>query len=89
MGLYQKICERLVNSQNTQIDTIGLLAKAENFLQKTSPSKVEVVEESNMNDCFFDSSVTNNYEEYRWSRAVSLKPLTHLCFGSPNIVEPK
>ena len=53
MGLYQKICERLVNSQNTQIDTIGLLAKAENFLQKTSPSKVEVVEESNMNDCFF------------------------------------
>ena len=55
MGLYQKICERLVNSQNTQIDTIGLLAKAEIFLQKTSPSKVEVVEESNMNDCFFDS----------------------------------
>ena len=69
MGLYQKICERLVNSQNTQIDTIGLLAKAENFLQKTSPSKVEVVEESNMNDCFFDSSVTNNYEE---SKAVSI-----------------
>lgn len=69
MGLYQKICERLVNSQNTQIDTIGLLAKAENFLQKTSPSKVEVVEESNMNDCSFDSSVTNNYEE---SKAVSI-----------------
>jgi len=27
--------------------------------------------------------------KYRWSRDVSLKPLTHLCFGSPNIVEPK
>ena len=26
---------------------------------------------------------------YRWSRDVSLKPLTHLCLGSPNIVEPK
>ena len=27
--------------------------------------------------------------QYRWSRKVSLKPLTHLCFGSPNIVETK
>ena len=29
------------------------------------------------------------YSEYRCSRGVSLKPLTHLCLGSPNIVEPK
>lgn len=28
-------------------------------------------------------------QQYRWSRDVSLKPLTHLCLGSPNIVEPK
>jgi len=27
--------------------------------------------------------------KYRWARDVSLKTLTHLCFGSPNIVEPK
>jgi hypothetical protein len=26
---------------------------------------------------------------YRWSRDTSFKPLTHLCLGSPNIVEPK
>ena len=29
------------------------------------------------------------WEEYSWSRAVSLKPLTQLCLGSPKIVEPK
>ena len=27
--------------------------------------------------------------KYRWPRDVSLKPLTHLCSGSSNIVEPK
>ena len=29
------------------------------------------------------------WEEYSWSRAVSLRPLTQLCLGSPKIVEPK
>ena len=36
-----------------------------------------------------DYKTSENQHKYRWSRDVSLKPLTHLCFGSSNIVEPK
>ena len=35
----------------------------------------------------YEKNLKNN--KYRWLRDVSLKPLTHLCFGSSNIVEPK
>ena len=39
---------------------------------------------------FSEDYKTSEYQhKYRWSRDVSLKPLTHLCFGSAYIVEPK
>lgn len=41
-----------------------------------------------MNDLVDGVKITGSIL-YRWSRDVSLKPLTHLCLGSSNIVEPK
>ena len=39
--------------------------------------------------CKLHPVIANEVKQYRWARDVSLKPLTHLCFGSSNIVEPK